>query len=289
MLVPFIVMGSQQQVKWRKIERGRQMILRPDHRQTGRENRNAALNSRIGLQHWDCGCPLHDYMLESKTLTQWTWLLKVWLAPLASDTTCLINHGHRCQRSKQEVPNQAGPNRLSIFRHCEEASTSVFGEVTMRCNTQALPTSVGGTGHGDGTYWSEGVRLAATDSGVWGWGPSSSLWGAGGTGQAAYSRSASSWARVGSVSQVRAGGNGSRQISLRPEWSNRCDWSGSIHSESEIRKQLSIRVFSSCDPLHVALGTEQTLTWGRWRRPPPQPLMVANQTCLWPPAAPSTG
>ena len=26
------------------------------------------------------------------------------------------------------------------------------------------------------------------------------------------------------VSQVWAGGNGSRQISLRPEWSNRCDW-----------------------------------------------------------------
>ena len=49
------------------------------------------------------------------------------------------------------------------------------------------------------------------------------------------------------MSQVRAGGNGSRQISLRPEWSNRCDWSGSIYSESEIRIQLSIRLFSSCD------------------------------------------
>ena len=61
------------------------------------------------------------------------------------------------------------------------------------------------------------------------------------------------------LSQVRARGNGSRQISLRPEWSNRCDWSGSIYSESEIRIQLSIRLFSSCDPLRVALGTEQNL------------------------------
>ena len=60
-----------------------------------------------------------------------------------------------------------------------------------------------------------------------------------------------------SLSQVRAGGNGSRQLSLRPEWSNRCDWSGSIYSESEIRIQLSIRLFSSCDPLRV--GTEQNL------------------------------
>ena len=89
---------------------------------------------------------------------------------------------------------------------------------------------------------------------------------------------------VATVSQVRAGGNGSRQISLRPEWSNRCDWSGI---------QLSIRFFpcviltaspleqnrilgdtdlgevveaapptsdgSMCDPLRVALGTEQNL------------------------------
>ena len=82
------------------------------------------------------------------------------------------------------------------------------------------------------------------------------------------------------LSQVRAGGNGSRQISLRPEWSNRCDWSGSTYSESEIRIQLSIRLFTSCDPLRVALGAEQypgaTLTWGRWRSPPPQPLMVAK-------------
>ena len=61
------------------------------------------------------------------------------------------------------------------------------------------------------------------------------------------------------LSEVRAGGNGSRQVSLRPEWSNRCDWSGSIYSESEIRIQLSIRLFSSCDPLRVALGTEQNL------------------------------
>ena len=61
------------------------------------------------------------------------------------------------------------------------------------------------------------------------------------------------------VSHVRACGNGSRQISLRPEWSNSCDWSGSIYSESEIQIQLSIRLFSLCDPLRVALGTEQNL------------------------------
>ena len=46
---------------------------------------------------------------------------------------------------------------------------------------------------------------------------------------------------------------------VAPEWSNRCNWSGSIYSESEIRIQLSIRLFSLCDPLRVALGTEQNL------------------------------
>ena len=56
-----------------------------------------------------------------------------------------------------------------------------------------------------------------------------------------------------------AAGMVSRQISLHPEWSNRCDWSGSLYSESEIRIQLSVRLFSLFDPLCVAHGTEQNL------------------------------
>ena len=40
-------------------------------------------------------------------------------------------------------------------------------------------------------------------------------------------------------------------------------WSGSIYSESEIQIQLSISLFSSCDPLSVALETEQNLDLGK--------------------------
>ena len=32
----------------------------------------------------------------------------------------------------------------------------------------------------------------------------------------------------------------------------------------------------------VPIRSWATLIWGRWRRPPPPPLMVANRTCLWP-------
>ena len=47
-----------------------------------------------------------------------------------------------------------------------------------QCATASY-SSVGGTGHGDSTSWSEGAGLAATDPGLWGWGPSSRFWGRG--------------------------------------------------------------------------------------------------------------
>ena len=78
------------------------------------------------------------------------------------------------------------------------------------------------------------------------------------------------------MSQVRACGNGSCQISLLPKWSNHCDWSRSIYLESEIRIQFFLLVLSSPSLPWNRTESWASLTWGRWQSPPPQPLMVGS-------------
>ena len=80
------------------------------------------------------------------------------------------------------------------------------------------------------------------------------------------------------MSQVptRACGKGSRQISLRPEWSNRCDRSGSIYSESEIGNSFPF-VFSPCEFLSAVSPLEQLRILGYLGKVPEAATPTSDQ------------